>query len=98
MLLPKQSSEFASRMFPDRKRATGGATPKTYFTLSIVPLKCTTSAAGGGGGFWATTGNPRHNSNGQRLATRTRASCTGISGGDHLLAHLTLLPLSRQRT
>jgi len=34
--LPKQSREFASRMLPGLSRATGGAAPKRYFTVSMV--------------------------------------------------------------
>src|SRR6266849_8264361 len=41
--LPKQSSELASRVSPGFRCATGGATPKTYFTLSMVARYCTTS-------------------------------------------------------
>src|SRR5690348_4692993 len=41
--LPKQSSELASSMFPGFTWATGGATPKTYLTLSMVPRNCPTS-------------------------------------------------------
>src|SRR5215472_4101685 len=41
--LPKQSSELASRMLPVLTCATGGATPKTYFTLSIVAWYSTDS-------------------------------------------------------
>src|SRR5712692_8741769 len=47
MALPKQSSEFASRMFPSFRCATGAATPNTYFTLSIVARYGTTSGFDG---------------------------------------------------
>src|SRR5262249_29556147 len=49
---PKQSSEFASRMFPGFRCATGGATPNTYFTLSIVAWNFVTSAFSSEG-VWA---------------------------------------------
>src|SRR6516225_3176189 len=55
--LPKQSSELASRILPGFRCATGGATPKTYFTLSIVAWYCTTSASAGAGEDCAKAGS-----------------------------------------
>src|SRR5579859_127698 len=46
---PKQSSEFASSIFPGFTCATGGATPNTNFTLSLVALNFTTSALSSAG-------------------------------------------------
>src|SRR5580704_3626619 len=83
MPLPKQSSEFVSRVFPGRKRATGGATPKTYFTLSIAPLKCTTSATDEAGAFCAATELGMQNRKRQARIKRTNASRKSVGEVQH---------------
>src|SRR2546429_9407463 len=57
--LPKQSSELASRMLPALTCATGGATPKTYFALSIVAWYSTASAFAGAAEDCAKAGSGR---------------------------------------
>src|SRR5215472_818101 len=96
--LPKQSSELASRILPGFRCATGGATPKTYFTLSIVAWYCTTSASAGAGADCAGAGSgkaaAKKNTAKQR---RTGVLQTGRRSPTHSAGGVNARPLDRHR-